>query len=73
MQVYLEGRLKNNHWEDKAQQKRITTNILVKRFHILESSAKQGGEDPDAGDVSDSRNATAINHLGEMRSMLVQN
>ena len=44
--IYAEGSLRNNKWQDKDGNDRITTEILVKEMQMLDSkgAAPQGGQ-----------------------------
>ena len=56
-QVYIEGTLQTNQWEDKQGQKRYTTEIKAFQMTMLDSKGSGGG--PNSG------NAPANNNAGD--------
>jgi len=51
-QVYVEGRLQTNNWEDQQGQKHYKTEVVVTTMQFLDTKSSEGG-DPPAGGSSD--------------------
>ena len=48
-QVYIEGRLQTDTWEDRDGNKRYTTKIVAQKMQMLDSAAKGGRAEPSDG------------------------
>ncbi len=62
-QVYVEGKLRSNHWTDGDGNTRHSLSIVVNNIQLL------GHSKP----VDETANKTAENHMAQMREMLQQN
>lgn len=50
-QVYIEGRIRTNEWEDNEGNKRKTKEIIAQRLQLLDRSEASGSANSDLDDV----------------------